>query len=237
MINMFLMFAFLQMSVQAMNLNHVTVYRPPDVDVSIAKEYLTTLQNMYDTYSTRLESGREGRLKVRLCGSQYSFAELTGKDSIFSPLWHEGMLYIIARDDIDGSSYRTKLETGVIQGVLNEMHENGAPEWLVYSVAVYESGEYKGLTPPPFGNVKYFSDLDEKMQSVSSETGLSDLLFYLGNTGKFLDMKFGVGSMMRLIHDFDHMTSFDQAVESAYHISPSTLEDDWRRYLAGFINY
>ncbi len=237
MINLFLIFAFLQMPVKAISLNHVTVYRSEDVSAAVAREYLSTLQGMYRTYSTRLEFGREGRLIVRLCHNRYEFAELTGKDSLFSPLWQEGKLYIIARDDIDGSSYRTKLETGVIQGVLNGMHENGAPDWLVYSIAVYESGEYKGLTPPPFGNVKYFSDLEEKMQSASSETSLSDLIFYLGNTGRFLDMKFGVGSLMRLIHEFDHSTSFDQAVMSAFHISASTLEHDWRRYLAGLVNY
>jgi hypothetical protein len=168
---------------------------------------------------------------VRLCHDKYDFSELTGADSLFSPLWKDRTLYIIAIDDIDQPGYRTKLETGVIQGVLDGMRYNGAPAWLVYSVAVYESGEYKGLTPPPFENVKYFSDLEEKMQSASSATDLSDLLFYLGNTGKFLDMKFGVGSLMRLMHEFNRETSLDAAVNDAFHISVSELERDWHQYL------
>lgn len=235
MINLLLAFAFLQMPVKSVSANHVTVYYPPGVDTSVATEYLSTLREIYETYSTELKFGQEGRLIVRLCHDRYDFLELTGKGSLFSPLWREGRLYIIARDDINSPGYRTKLETGVIQGILSRMHHNGAPEWLVYSAAVYESGEYKGLSPPPFESVRYFSDLAEKIQSASSQTEFSDLLFYLGNTGKFLDMKFGAGSLTRLIHEFEHMTSFDAAVRKAFGVSASSLEEDWQRYLSGLV--
>lgn len=242
MVKLLLVFAFLsnaafaQMPVRAVSSGHVTVFRPIDVDGGVANGYLSLLEQIYETYSNRLQFGHDGRLIVRLCHDKYDFSELTGADSIFSPLWKDGTLYIIALDDIDRPGYRTEMETGVIQGVLSGMRRNGAPAWLVYSIAVYESGEYEGLTPPPFENVKYFSDLEEKMQSARSATDLSDLIYYLGNTGKFIDTKFGVGSLMRLMHEFDRFTGFSVAVNDAFHISVSELERDWHQYLRSLAN-
>ncbi len=215
---------------------HVTVYSPVNVDTSVANGYLWELERLYSQYSSVLELGRGGRLRVRLCSDRYDFSRLTGVKAMFSPLWEDGTLYVIALDDMNEPGYRTRLATGVIRGVLDEIHQNGAPAWLVYATAVYESGEYKGLTSPPVENVRYFSDLEEKMQSVRSETDYSDLLFYLGNTGKFLDMKFGAGSLTRLLHEFDSTTSFADAVRDAFHIGVPELEHDWRAYISGLFN-
>jgi hypothetical protein len=231
MINLLLLLTLLQAPVRSVSSSHVTVYRPLNVDAAIARGYLSALEQLYVTYSNRLEIGRNGKLRVRLCRDRYDFASLTGADSGSSPLWKEGTLYIIARDDINDPGYNTRLAVGVIRGVLNSIAYNGAPPWLVYAVAVYESGQYKGLTPPPVETVKYFSDLEERMQSASSPTDVSDLIFYLGNTGKYLDTKFGVGSLMRLLHQFDHVTSFADAVSGAYHIDLQELEQDWHEYL------
>ncbi len=231
MINLLLLLTLLQTPVRSVSSSHVTVYRPLNVDGSIAKSYMSVLEQMYVTYSNRLQIGRNGRLKVRLCHDKYDFSGLTGADSIFSPLWKDGTLYIIAKDDISSPGYDKKLATGVIRGVLEPIRYNGAPQWLVYSVAVYESGEYKGLTPPPTENVMYFTDLEERMQSASSLTDLSDLLYYLGNTGRFLDMKFGVGSLMRLLHEFYQVTSFEGAVQSAFNVGVPQLERDWHQFL------
>lgn len=247
MINLFLLFAFLftpvqmmpaslqQMPVRSMSSAHVTVYRPVNIEASIANQYLWTLEKMYGDYSSRLGLGREGRLRARLCRDRYDFADLTGADSVFSPLWQDGTLYVIAEDDIDVPGYKQELEAGVIRGVLEGIHRNGAPTWLVYSTAVYESGEYEGIAPPPIENVRYFSDLEERMQSATSATDLSELLFYLGNTGRFLDMKFGVGSLKRLLIEFNRPTDFSQAVRNAFHVSVPQLEREWYLYLSGLV--
>ncbi len=236
MINLLLLFAFLQMPVRSVSEGNITVYRPIDVDASVTQEYLSTIQEIFKSFTMKLEFGQDERLVVRLCDNKYDFLELTGKDSVFAPLWKAGRLYVIAGSDTGSPEYRTKLETGVIMGILSRMRYNGAPGWLVYSIAVYESGEYKGLTPPPFGNVRYFSDLEEKIQSASSETEFSDLLFYLGNTGKFLDTKFGPGSVGKLVHEFRHVTRFDDAVRKTFHVSASTLEVDWHRYFSDLVD-
>lgn len=236
MINLLMLLALLQAPVRSVSSSHVTVEHPLNVDVAVAKSYLSVLEQMYVNYSSQLQIGRNGRLRVRLCHDKYDFTGLTAADSMFSPLWKDGTLYIIARDDISDPGYQAKLATGVVQGVLKRINYNGAPAWLVYSVAVYESGLYKGLTPPPVETVKYFSDLEERMQSASSPTDLSDLLFYLGNTGKFLDTRFGVGSLMRLLHEFNRVTSFDEAVNRAFNISVPELERDWHVYLQNAAN-
>ena len=224
-----------QAPVRTMSSAHVTVYDPVDVDTSIASGYLWEFERLYSHYSSLLELGQGERIRVRLCHDKYDFARLTGAGSINSPLWKDATLYVIAVDDIDAPGYITKLATGTILGVLDGIRRNGAPSWLVYSAAVYESGEYEGLTPPPFENVRYFSDLEEKMQSAVSATDLSDLLFYLGNTGKFIDTKFGAGSFSRLLHEFNSPTSFSGAVKAAFHIGVPELEREWRGYISNLV--
>ncbi len=235
MINLLLLFAFLQMPVRSISSDHVRIYFPSNIDTSVANRYLSALEKMYVTYSSRLGIGEDGILKARLCHDGYDFSGLTSDDSVFSPLWKEGTLYAIAGSDVDNPSYGARLGTCVIRGILNRISHRGAPGWFVYSVAVYESGEYEGLTPPPMVGVKYFSDLEEKMQSVSSGSELSDLLFYLGSTGKYIDLKFGAGSVVKLLHEFDHTTSFKAAVGNSLHVTIPELETGWYRYLLSLV--
>ena len=226
---------FGQAPVRTMSTAHVTVYSSVNVDTSIASGYLWQFERLYSHYSSLLELGQGERLRVRLCHDRYDFARLTGTGSFDSPLWKDGTLYVIALDDTDTPGYLTKLAAGTILGVLDGIRRNGAPAWLVYATAAYESGEYEGLTAPPFGNVRYFSDLEEKMQSAATATDISDLDFYLGITGKFLDTKFGAGSLSRLLHEFNHPMSFSEAVTAAFHIGVPELEGEWRAYISNLV--
>ena len=247
MINLMLLLAFIypmgiagtgyfgQPPLRVMSAANVTVYSPTNVDTSIANGYLWEFERLYSHYDSLLAVGHGNRLRIRLCHDKYDFAQLTGVNSIFSPFWKDGTLYVIALDDINTPGYLTKLATGAILGLLDSVRRNGAPAWLVYSTAVYESGEYEGLTPPPFENVRYFSDLEEKIQSAVSATNLSDLLFYLGNTGKFFDMKLGVGSLSRLLHEFSHPIGLSNAVAAAFHIGVPELEREWRSYISNLV--
>ena len=229
MINLFLILAFLQSPAHAISSSHVTLYRPANVSASVAEGYLAVLEQLYSSYSTNLQIGTQGKIRVRLCRDKYDFADLTNADSIYSPMWKDGTLFIIARDDISEEGYRSKLAAGVVTGMLSSIRENGAPAWLIAAAAVYESGEYKGVDPPLLGTVKYFSDLEEKMESAQSEEDMSDLLYYLGNTGKFLDGE--PGSLMKLLHEFDHFIPLDDAVRNVFHVTLSRLEGEWHEYL------
>lgn len=226
---------FGQTPLRTMSTAHVTVYSPVDVDTSIASGYLWEFERLYSHYSALLDIGQGERLRVSLCHDKYDFARLTGAGPVFSPLWKDGMLYVTALGDSDTPGYLTKLATGTILGVLEGVHRNGAPAWPVYSTAAYESGEYEGLTSPPFRNVRYFSDLEEKKQSAVTAADISDLDFYLGNTGKFLDTKFGAGSLSRLLHQCDRPVSFSEAVTPAFHVGVPELEIEWRAYISNLI--
>lgn len=234
MINLLLLFAILSVqegSVGFVSGDHVTVYYPSTADGSIARSYLSILEQMYASDSDMFKIGTSEKLRVRLCRDSYQFSDLTASDSIFSPLWKEGTLYVIIHAGLSDPTYRSALEAGVIHGILSRIHPNGAPLWLIYSAAVYESGAYKDCTAPPIANVQYFADLDEKIQSASTPSELTDLCFYLGNTGKFFDLTFGVGSLLNLVQEFQHETAFNVAVKKLFHVERAQLESDWREFL------
>lgn len=195
MLNLFLVLAALQMPVHYVSGASAIVYFPPNVQESTANGYLSAINQMYAGDTTRFKISRDEPIKVRLCHDAYEFADLTGKDSIFSPLWKNETLYILIQNDLNDSGYRSALESGVIRVLLDQLHQNGAPWWLISAAAAYESGEYKSCFPPPVIYVTHFADLEEKIQSASTPVNLSDLCFYLGMTGKFFDMRFGAGSL------------------------------------------
>ncbi|MCL5267044.1 MAG: hypothetical protein M1469_02940 [Bacteroidetes bacterium] len=231
MIKLLLLFAMFQMPVHYVSDAHLVIYNPVSVDKSTAQSYLSVLSNIYSIEAEKFGVEVRGKLKVRLCHDPYDFSDLTSADSSFSPLWRDGELYIIARGKLGDPDFRSALDAGIIHGILERLRTNGAPRWLIYSVAVYESGEYRECTPPPVESVKYFSDLDEKIQEASSADNLTDLCFYLGNTGKFFDLKFGVGAFIKLLKEFRKETSFDTAVKNLFHMHGSQVEREWRDFL------
>jgi hypothetical protein len=231
MINLFLLFVALQSPVRHVSGTNTTVYYSANMDTSIAKSYLSVIDQMCLDDTARFKISFEEELKVRLCHDPYEFSNLTGLDSIFSPVWKDGTLYIAGQGDMDDSSYRSILEAGVIRALLDRFRQNGAPWWLVNSAAVYESGEYRNCTSPSIENVDYFSDLDEKIQTASSPAELTDLCFYLGMTGKFFDFNFGPGSLLELVREFQHETNFNEAVKTLFHVGRGQLESDWHDFI------
>ncbi|MCL5035107.1 MAG: hypothetical protein M1395_08410 [Bacteroidetes bacterium] len=232
MIKLFLLFALFQMPVHYVSDAHLVVYHPASIDTTTAHDYLTLLSGMYSADADKFGLETVGRLGVRLCRSAYDFSNLTGADSSLSPLWRNKELYVIARGSPDDPEFRAALEAGILHGILDQLRINGAPRWLIYAAAVYESGEYEEYTAPPVESVKYFSDLDEKIQEANTPDNLADLYFYLGNTGKFFDLKFGVGAFVKLVKEFRRETSFDAAVKNLFHMTGSQVEREWREFLA-----
>jgi hypothetical protein len=231
MIRLLIMLVALQSPVRHVSNGSVEVYYPAAVKESIARDYLATTCELYTADTAKFKMSHDVGLKVRLCRDAYEFSDLTGADSIFSPLWQSGTLYILNQGDPDDVSYKCVLEAGVIKALLDPLRQNGAPLWLINSAAVYESGEYQNCPTPVVENVDYFADLNEKIQSASSPTELANLCFYLGATGKFFDLRFGVGSLLNLLQEFQHETNFDDAIEKIFHVDRTQLESDWRDFL------
>jgi hypothetical protein len=231
MINSLLVFAALQLPLYHVSTANVTVYYPTNMGESIAKNYLSAIDQIYLADTTKFKISSEMELRVRLCSYAYEFFDLTGSDSIFSPLWKDGTLYVLNRGDLNDPDYRSALEAGAIRALLSKLRQNGAPWWLINSAAVYESGENKNCMSPPIENVEYFADLDERIQNASSSTELSSLCFYLGETGKFFDLRFGVGALLQLVREFQHETNIGDAVKKLFNVDRAQLESDWRDFL------
>ncbi len=232
MTRLILLLMIFQMPPHHLSDSHLAVYCPPGVSVSTARAYLSVLSKIYSEESEKFGTEARGKLSVRLCRDAYDFSDLTGVDSTASPLWKDGELYVIARGNPGDPEFRSALTAGIIHGILEHLRSNGAPRWLIYSAAVYESGEYKECTAPPIESVRYFSDLDEKIQEAFSGGNPADLCFYLGNTGKFFDLKFGVGAFLKLVEEFRRETDFDTVAAKLFHVKKSQLESDWREFMA-----
>jgi len=212
---------------------HVTVYYTPKTGISTARNYLSLIDKMYNDESVKLGIGAGGRLRARICSDVYEYSNYTQVDTFLAPLFKDGVLYIIKKSSTSDPVYRRRLETAVVQGILARIRYNGAPWWLVYSAAVYESGQYKDLTPPTVESVRYFADLDERIQDVSTASELSDLNYYLGATGRFFDAQYGQGSLIKLIRQFTHRTTINDAVSRMFHDNLDHVETTWHDYISG----
>lgn len=238
MINLLLLFVAFQLPPHHVSSADVTVYYPVNMNIAVAQSYLSAIEQMYLDDTTKFKISREKGLRVRLCRDAHEFSNLTGMDSVFSPLWKvegsehgNGTLYIMNHGDPDDEAYKSVLEAEVIRALLDRLRQNGAPWWLLNSAAIYESGKYKNCISPPVANVAYFSDLEERIQSASSRTDLNELCFYLGATGKFFDSKFGAGTLLQLVQEFQHETNFSAAVEKLLQVKREELESDWHDFL------
>ncbi len=236
MIDLLLLLLALQTPIRQVSNANIVVHYPSTMDESAAKDYLSGISQIFYADTSKFKMKPEGELAIRLCTDKYEFSDLTGLDSIFSPLWKDGTLFILNRGDPSDTSFRRLLEAGVIRAMLDPLRQNGAPLWLINSAASYISGRYTDCPSPVIENVEYFADLDEKIVTVSSSTELCNLSFYLGTTGKFFDNRFGDGALLKLIQEFQHETSLDEAIENVFHSERSQLERDWRDYLASEVN-
>lgn len=236
MINLFVIFVALQMPVRHVASSTATIYYSRDIAATVASTYLSVIEQIYVDDTTKFKIGLAGGLKVRLCGSAYEFSDLTGRDSIFSPLCKDGFLYILCQSDPNDTEYQPVLEDGVIRAMLDRLHGHGAPWWLIRSASVYISGLYRDCSPPGGVDISRFSDLEEMIQSASKGSELSDLCFYLGATGKFFDVKFGAGSVERLLREFQHETNFTDAVGKLFHVNGEQVESEWRDFVTNEAN-
>jgi hypothetical protein len=226
----FLLFA-LQMPLHHMSNGCITLYYPAVISDSTASTYFSLIRELYVDDTAKFGIDCDGELRVRLCRDAFEFSDLTRRDSAFSPLWKDRTLYVLVQESVDDITYKSELNAGVIRALLDKIHVNGAPWWLINSVAMYESGEYTNCPSPVIANVDYFSDLEEKIQMASSPEEMSNLCFYLGETGKFFELRFGVGSLMRLIDAFKRPGDFNDVIKMLFHVNRGQLENDWRDFL------
>ncbi len=215
--------------------SHVIIYYPGKVGVAVATAYASTLDTICTADIGLFKAEMERKLNVRLCRDALEFSFVTGADSSFSPLWKDGTLCITVGNDLSEPRFRSALGAGIIEGILGRLRSNGAPRWLIYSAAAYESSEHRSYTPPPIESIRYFSDLDEQIESATSKSGLDDLNFYLGNTGKFCDAEFGKGSLVRLVPEFTYSNTFDSAVRHLFHQSAGSVQSEWHRFLQSLV--
>lgn len=211
---------------------HVTVFYPSTVSAAFANTCLSVTEQIYKVESDRFRIGTSDKMRVRICGDGFEFSNLTGSDSIAAPLNKDGVLYLIRGSDFKDVVFKSRVEAGVIRIILDRIRINGAPWWLIHSAAVYESGQYKDCGAPPIENVQYFADLDEKIQNATTPSELNDLCFYFGATGRFFDFKYGSGSFIKLIQQFNHPTTMREAARRLFHADLDRVEQDWHDFLA-----
>ncbi|MGC8653935.1 MAG: hypothetical protein ACP5US_08115 [Candidatus Kryptoniota bacterium] len=231
MISVLLFVLMFQSPIQKIESQNVRLYYSGATARQNAKGWLNFIQGVFKTDVKQIKYGQDRKINVRLCRDYLEFTRVSGLDSVFAPAQVNGILYVVCPDSSADGSYIEKLSRGVLLQLLTPLHSNGMPWWLIYSVAVYESGELQSLSPVPFISVHYLNDLEERIQNTSSGSNYEETLYYLGITGEFLEVKFGAGSLVGLLHEFTRANTFDSAIRRVLHVDKHRLEDEWRDYL------
>jgi len=228
----FLFFALMfQPSVQRIESQNVRLYYSKPITRENAQECVNLIQRVFDACVKQIQFGEDQRIDVRLCRDYLQFSHLSGFDSVFAPIVVNGVLYVVCPDNTANGPDIEKLSRSVLLQLLMPLHSHGAPWWLIYSAAVYESGELQSLSAVPLTSVNYLNDLEERLQNISSESNYEETLYYLGITGKFLEVRFGTGSLVKLLHEFTVPNTIDSAIRRVLHVDKHQLENEWREYL------
>lgn len=221
-----------QPTVQKVESQNVRLYYSWPVTRQNAHKCLNLIQEIFEVDAREIQYGWHNHVDVRLCRDYLQFTQLTGFDSAFAPSLINNVLYVVCPNHKADSTLLEKLSRGVLLQMLTPLRVNGLPWWLMYSAAIYKSGELQSLSPVPFVSVDYLNDLEERVQNVSSGVNYDEeALYYLGITGKFIEVRFGAGSIARLLHEFTASNTFDSAIKKVLHVDKHRFEDEWRKYL------
>ena len=108
----------------------------------------------------------KGKIEVRIYESVGKFlAETNLKRPWRTALYTRGVLSVQPVAALSARKlFEKSLSYELAHALLEQASQNGCPQWLIESFAVYYSGEVSGMTPPLGAKLSAFSDLNQDIQ-------------------------------------------------------------------------
>ncbi len=178
-----------------------------------------------------------GRVPVYLSGSEASYFRKVVARERWGAVYSDGTLYLRPLSYIQKNGGLTITARHALAHVmLQPAVANGCPPWLVESFAVNSSGEFEILSKPSETSVKFFTDLNEALQSVGGSAELEVNYYMVGLAVRYFEERFGSRKIAELFNSFDGRSLAHQVMEKVFGLPFNDLQYRWAKYVDSRIN-
>jgi|WetSurMetagenome_2_1015567.scaffolds.fasta_scaffold173381_3 hypothetical protein len=213
---------------------HFDVHYQQGIAPEEARKVHEFLQSELKNQTADLGIEFKGKIEVRIYESVGKFLSETNlKRPWRTALYSRGVLSVQPVAALSARKLFDKsLSYELAHAVLEQAGQNGCPQWLIESFAVYYSGEVSGMTPPLGARLSAFSDLNQDIQEHPNPPQRNDVHFILGSTMTFLVEKYGEKKAFQLFREFDGVTMADKVFKKVLNEDYVVVEKAWSKYIA-----
>jgi hypothetical protein len=213
---------------------HFDIHYQSGVTPADARKVHEFLQSELKSMCADLGIDYKSKIEVRMYESVGKFLSETGLTRPWrAAVYRRGVLSVQPVAALEARKLFDKsLSYELALAVLEQASQNGCPEWLIQSFAVYYSGETAGMTPPLGARLSAFSDLNQDIQEHDNPPQRDDVHFILGSTMTFLVEKYGERRAFQLFREFDGVSPADKVFKKVLGDDFATVEKAWAKYIA-----
>jgi hypothetical protein len=212
---------------------HFEMHYQHGVSAADAKKVLDFLQAELKNITSDLGIEFKSKIEVRIYESVGKFlAETNLRRPWRTAYYRRGVLSLQPVSALETRKlFEKSLSYELSLAVLEQAGQNGCPEWLMQSFAVYYSGEISGMTPPLGAHLASFSDLNQDIQERPNPPQRNDVHYILGSTMTFLVEKYGEKRAFQIFREFDGVSTVDKVFKKAFNEDYATIEKAWAKYI------
>ncbi len=214
--------------------NNITIrFTEPQVE-SIAREVLAMAANARQELAEKYKPAFLASVEIRLSATTYEFCQLTGRP------WWQASVYrgrIIFLQPIrvlrDRGILATALRHELAHQLVEEQSRGNSPIWLSEALAIYNSGEIVWLKPARRKiepTALKWNQLEKRLESTTDQADAERLYFQLYHLGQFLETRFSVEKIVRLLQRLSEKTPFASACREILGENAEEIEQNWLQY-------
>ncbi len=212
---------------------HFEIKHQAGISDQDARKVSDYLEKDYGYLQTITGIDLQTRPEVRIYDADQKFAKGSGERNASRGALHKrGVLHVRPVAKLEAENrFAQVLSYELSTIVLGDAAQNGCPQWLVQSFAVYHSGVMPDLAPPAGRTVHYFSDLDQDIQEYPDPPRRQEVEYLLGTTMKFFVEEFGEEKAFRVFKKFDGVTPIEDVFNSSFGQEFSSVEKAWASFV------
>lgn len=217
---------------------HFAIQYPSDsYGIEEIERVKSELESAYRLLNAKYGLRVDGKVPVYLSGSEVSYIRKVFARERWGAAYSHGTLYLRPLRYIRKNGGMTITARHALAHVmLQPAVAKGCPPWLVESFAVNFSGEFEILSKPLETSVKFFTDLNEALQTVGGSAELEVNYYMVGLAVRYFEERFGSRKVAELFNSFDGRLLDYQVMERVFGLPYIDLQYRWAKYVDSRIN-
>ena len=214
--------------------NNITIRFAEPRAESIAREVLTIAANARQELAEKYKLAFSAPVEIRLSATTYEFCQITGRPWWQASVYRGRVIYLQPiRALRERGILATTLRHELMHQLVEEHAKSNSPLWLSEALAIYNSGEIALLKPArkKVGNNELkWNQLEKRLERTTDKADAERLYFQLYHLGQFLETKFSVEKIARLLQRLAEKKPFAPACHEVLGENAEEIEQNWLQY-------